>query len=79
MAITIEEQETKVRKILEQLRPYLQADGGDCAFDRIEDNIVYIELQGACIGCSSALMTLKMGIERRICEEVDGIEAVEAI
>lgn len=79
MAITIEEQEAKVRKILDQLRPYLQADGGDCEFDHIEDSVAYITLQGACVGCASSLMTLKMGIERRIVEEVEGIEAVEAL
>ncbi|MBI5154038.1 NifU family protein [Candidatus Poribacteria bacterium] len=79
MPPTLQEQEEQVRKILEMLRPYLQADGGDCEFGYIEDNIAYIHLKGACVGCASALMTLKMGIERRIVEEVPGIESVEAI
>lgn len=79
MSLTMEEKEAKVRQILEMLRPYLQADGGDCEFSHIADNVVYIHLQGACVGCSSALMTLKMGIERRVMEEIPEIEAVEAL
>jgi Fe-S cluster biogenesis protein NfuA len=71
--------ETRAREILEQLRPYLQADGGDVAFDRIENETLYIELHGACVGCSSSLMTLKMGIERRITEELPEIKAVEMV
>jgi Fe-S cluster biogenesis protein NfuA len=76
MAIT-KETEERAKEILEQLRPYLQADGGDVAFDRIEGDILYIELKGACVGCSSALMTLKMGIERRVLEELPEITSVE--
>lgn len=79
MQMTIEQQEARVREILEQLRPYLQADGGDCAFDRLEDGVVYIQLKGACVGCASSLMTLKMGIERRITDEIPDITAVEAV
>lgn len=79
MQMTAEQQESRVREILEQLRPYLQADGGDCAFDRLEDGVVYIQLKGACVGCASSLMTLKMGIERRITEEIPDIKAVEAV
>ncbi|MCC6547029.1 NifU family protein [Candidatus Sumerlaeota bacterium] len=76
MPITAET-ETRVKEILERLRPYLQSDGGDVAFNRIENDILYIELHGACVGCSSSLMTLKMGIERQITEELPEIKAVE--
>ncbi len=69
--------ENSAKEILEQLRPYLQADGGDVAFNRIEDDVLYIELHGACSGCASSLMTLKMGIERRIVEELPEISSVE--
>ncbi len=78
MAVT-QESETRVKEILEQLRPYLQADGGDVSFNRIEDDILWIELHGACSGCASSLMTLKMGIERRIMEEIPEIQAVEMV
>ncbi len=74
-----QETETRVKEILEQLRPYLQADGGDVTFSRIEDDTLWIELHGACSGCASSLMTLKMGIERRIMEELPEIQAVEMV
>ncbi len=78
MPIT-ETTEARAKEILEQLRPYLQSDGGDVAFNRIEESTLYIELHGACVGCSSSLMTLKMGIERRITEELPEITAVEMV
>ncbi len=78
MAVSNETEE-RAKEILEQLRPYLQADGGDVAFNRIEDGVLYIELHGACVGCASSLMTLKMGIERRITEELPEISAVEMV
>ncbi len=74
-----QETETRAKEILEQLRPYLQADGGDVTFGRIEDDTLWIELHGACSGCASSLMTLKMGIERRITEELPEIQAVEMV
>lgn len=79
MSMTLEQQEVRAKEILEQLRPYLQADGGDVAYERLEDSIVYIRLKGACVGCASSLMTLKMGIERRIMEEIPEITSVEAV
>jgi Fe-S cluster biogenesis protein NfuA len=69
--------EEKVKEILERIRPYIQSDGGDVEFRRIEDNIVYIMLHGACVGCSSSLLTLKAGIERNIIEDCPEIVAVE--
>lgn len=75
-----ESTENRAKEILEQLRPYLQADGGDVAFNRIDDSgVMYIELHGACTGCSSSLVTLKMGIERRVTEELPEITAVEMV
>lgn len=71
--------ENRAKEILEQLRPYLQSDGGDVAFNRIEGGVLYIELHGACSGCASSLMTLKMGIERRITEELPEISSVEMV
>lgn len=71
--------ETRAKEILEEIRPYIQSDGGDVVFNRIEDEILYIELHGACVGCASSLMTLKMGIERKITEELPDIKAVEMV
>jgi len=77
--VTAEATESRAKEILERLRPYLQSDGGDVAFNRIENSVLYIELHGACSGCSSSLMTLKMGIERQVVEELPEITSVEMI
>ena len=79
MASTIYED---VKKALDEIRPMLQADGGDVELvDVTEENIVKVRLQGACGGCPMARMTLKNGIERRlkrVVPEVDSVESVEA-
>lgn len=72
------ELETKVKNVIEQIRPYLQADGGDIAFDRLtEDNVVYVHLQGACHSCPMAVQTLKNGVEatmKRVLPEIKSVE-----
>jgi len=71
---------TKVEGALEQMRPYLQADGGDVSLIEITtDKIVKLELLGACKSCSMSIMTLKAGIEeaiKRAAPEIRGVEAV---
>lgn len=69
--------EKQVRTILNKIRPYLQRDGGDIEFVKIEDGIVYVRLVGACVGCPSVNLTLKDGIEQILLEEVPGIIGVE--
>ncbi len=70
----------KVVKVLDSIRPGLEADGGDIKFIRIdEDNIVYVHLTGACGDCPMSQITLKQGIERIIKMQVPEIKAVEAI
>lgn len=71
--------EEKVKEILNQIRPLLQQDGGDVEFVKLENKKVYVRLRGACAGCPGATMTLKMGIERKIKQEVPDIESVEAV
>lgn len=71
------ETEKKVISILNKVRPYIQRDGGDIEFVRLEDGIVYIKLLGACIGCASVDLTLRDGIETILLEEVPGIIGVE--
>ncbi|MDO9185976.1 MAG: NifU family protein [Bacteroidia bacterium] len=70
----------KVEGALEQMRPYLQADGGDVSLIEITaDKIVKLELLGACKSCSMSVMTLKAGIEeaiKRAAPEIKGVEAV---
>ncbi len=69
----------QVRLIVEELRPFLQADGGDIELLKVEDGVVYVRLVGSCVGCPSSLMTLKHGVEARIVEAVPGIKSVEMV
>jgi len=70
----------KVENVLEQIRPYLQQDGGDIKFIELtEDNIVNVELQGACGSCPHSLMTLKGGVESAVKKAIPEIKSVEAI
>lgn len=71
---------TKVEEALEQIRPYLQADGGNVSLLEItSDKVVKLELLGACKSCSMSAMTLKAGIEESIKRAAPEITAVEAI
>jgi Fe-S cluster biogenesis protein NfuA len=70
----------KVEDALNQIRPYLEADGGNVSLIEITaDHIVKLELQGACKTCSMSMMTLKAGIEETIRRAVPDIKAVEAV
>ena len=72
--------ETRVKAIIEKIRPYLQEDGGDVQFVRMTDErVVYVELQGHCGSCPYALMTLKNGVESAIKEDVPEIVSVERV
>jgi Fe-S cluster biogenesis protein NfuA len=69
----------KIKAILEEIRPYLQRDGGDCEFVSYEDRIVNLKLHGACGTCPSSLMTLRMGIENAIREQVPEVQMVRNV
>ncbi len=69
----------KVKQVLEEIRPALQADGGDIDFVGVENNVVKVKLLGACGTCPSSLVTLKMGVEARLKEEIPEVECVEAV
>jgi len=71
--------EEKVAAVIDEIRPMLQAHGGDIKLVSVEEGIVKVELQGACAGCPGAMMTLKAGVERRIKEQVPEIERVESV
>jgi Fe-S cluster biogenesis protein NfuA len=72
--------EIKIKDFLDaEVRPAVAMDGGDITFDRYENGVVYVFLQGACSGCPSSTMTLKMGIEKRIKEVIPEILEVVAI
>ncbi len=71
---------TKVIAVIEQIRPYLQNDGGDVRFVELTDDfIVNVELQGACGSCPYSLMTLKNGIEEAVKKSIPEIKSVESI
>lgn len=70
---------TRVERVLEAIRPYIQADGGDIELVDVSDGVVQIRLAGACVGCMYSMMTLQAGVERMIREEVPEIQAVEAV
>jgi len=72
--------EAEVRKALEDVRPMLQADGGDVELVEVtEDGIVRVRLQGACQGCPMSQMTVKNGIEQLLKEKVPSVKEVEAV
>jgi Fe-S cluster biogenesis protein NfuA len=70
----------RVLQLIEQIRPNLQADGGDIELiDVTEEGIVKVRLQGACHGCPGAAMTLKMGVERLLKSSIPEIKSVENV
>uniref|UniRef100_A0A7S0LHP7 NIF system FeS cluster assembly NifU C-terminal domain-containing protein n=1 Tax=Coccolithus braarudii TaxID=221442 RepID=A0A7S0LHP7_9EUKA len=68
-----------VELVLDEMRPYLMADGGNVAVAEIADGIVRLELQGACGTCPSSTMTMKMGLERGLREKIPEIVEVEQV
>lgn len=70
----------RVSEVLDSIRPALQGHGGDVELISIEDdNTVKVRLQGACRGCPGATMTMKMGIERILKEQVPEVKEVVAV
>ncbi|MDI9481181.1 MAG: NifU family protein [Bacillota bacterium] len=70
----------KVKAILDDVRPALQADGGDVELIDVDDQgVVKVRLQGACSGCPMASMTLKNGIERALKEAIPQVKEVVAV
>lgn len=70
------EVETKIKEIIDTLRPFLINDGGNIEFVKYENNIVYIQMMGACSDCEMIDLTLKDGIEMAIQEEVPEVREV---
>ena len=69
----------KVEATLNKIRPALQADGGDVELVGVNDGVVSVKLMGACSGCPMATMTLKMGIERILTQEIPEVKEVVAV
>ena len=66
----------KIQEIIDKLRPFLVNDGGNIEFIKYEDNIVYIQLMGACANCQMIDLTLKDGIAAAIMSEVPSVKDV---
>lgn len=75
LTLTLENVET----VLDELRPYLISDGGNVELVEIEGPVVRLRLQGACGSCPSSAMTLRMGIERKLKEEIPEIDEIEQV
>ena len=76
----VEPLEEQVKTALENVRPSLQADGGDVEFVSVsEDGVVSVKLTGACGGCPMAQMTLKMGIENYLKKEIPSVSSVVGV
>ncbi|MEJ9281188.1 NifU family protein [Ureibacillus thermosphaericus] len=70
---------TKVAAVMEEIRPYLNSHGGDIELEKIDGNVVYVRMQGACSGCSLSAVTLKNGVEEAIKARVPEVERVEMV
>jgi len=69
----------EVEKVLDSIRPALQADGGDVELVDVDGGVVKVRLTGACGGCPMATMTLKGGIEAALKERIPAVERVESV
>lgn len=71
--------EDKVRKALDEIRPNLQADGGDIGLVGVQDGVVKVKLKGTCAGCPMSQMTIQWGVERYLKSKIPEVKAVEAV
>jgi len=69
----------EVEEVLEEVRPYLRAEGGDIELVDVIDGVVRVRLKGACAGCPMSQMTLKWGVEQYLKKKIPSIVRVEAI
>ena len=69
----------QILQVLDQVRPYLNQDGGDVEFLSFENGIVNVKLHGACHACPSSLMTLRMGIENALRDVVPSVQEVRNV
>jgi Fe-S cluster biogenesis protein NfuA len=69
----------KVSEAINQIRPSLQADGGDVEFVEVVDGVVKVRLKGACAGCPMSTLTVKNGIERYLKQQIPEVVSVEQV
>ena len=72
--------EVQIQQILDtEIRPAVAQDGGDITFERFEEGVVYVHMQGSCSGCPSSTATLKMGIEARLKDAIPEVREVVSV
>mgnify|MGYP006307088681 FL=1 len=69
----------EIEKVIEQIRPNLQADGGDIELVDVEDGVVKVKLKGACNGCHMSQINLSRGVEQVLKKNVPGVKRVESV
>lgn len=69
----------RVEGVLQRIRPFMQADGGDIQLVAVEGNSARVRLSGMCSGCPSAHMTLYLGVETALRDEIQGFERLEIV
>ena len=69
----------KVEEVLDKVRPFLIRDGGNVELVEVDNGTVKVRLTGACNGCAMATMTLKMGIEKILQQEIPEVKEVVAV
>lgn len=69
----------KVEEAIGKIRPFLQRDGGDIELIDVVDGVVKVKLMGACGSCPMSTMTLKMGVEKQLKQEIPEVKEVVAI
>ena len=74
-----QELRSNIEKALEEIRPFLKADGGDISLVSVDNDIVKVQLEGACISCSVNQMTLKNGVEATIKKYAPQIQEVISV
>lgn len=68
-----------IESVLDQIRPNMQMDGGDIEFVEFREGTVYVRLQGACIGCPSAIYTLTLGVEDALKDQIAQVHNVALV
>jgi Fe-S cluster biogenesis protein NfuA len=71
--------EERVNRALDRIRPAIAADGGDVWLIRVDGEVAYVQMLGACGGCAAAHLTLKGGIEAVVLEDCPEIRSVQAL
>jgi Fe-S cluster biogenesis protein NfuA len=71
--------ENQIKGVIDKIRPFIQRDGGDIAFDHYADGVVYVKMRGACVGCSAVDSTIGDGVEIILQEEIPEVVRVEVV